>query len=152
MQIATDIIQRLREAMPLDLTKDCQFFILDVTGKKQAYFTFWSCTSIPGVCRHYNYIKNVSVSFDKAAEFCLNWQETSGRPVTIFSDTTTKIKTLAKDGVLTFGKYSGMHMLEVAEKDLNYVVWLSKAAHKFAVQDLARKVADYVKNKNTVPA
>ena len=113
-------------------TFDGSYYIVDLTGSKQVYFTLYRYAKISiGFSNPYKYIKNLSISIVQAVEELLI--RANNIPVIVCYDENnnpllTGFRKRTKEGVpqMHFGKYKGMTVAEIWEKDRNWIMWFKK--------------------------
>ena len=111
---------------------DSSYYIVDLTGSKQVYFTLFKYTKVvEGFFNPYKYIKNLSINIVQAVEELLI--RANNTPVIVCYDDNnnpllTGFRKRNKEGVpqLHFGKYKGMTVAEIWEKDRNWIIWFNK--------------------------
>ncbi len=111
---------------------ESSYFIVDLTGEKQVYFTLYRYAKpTTGFVNPYRYIKNLSIDIVQAVEEILG--RASNTAVLICYDDNnnpllTGFRKRTKEGIpnVPFGKYKGMTIAEIWEKDRNWVMWFNK--------------------------
>jgi len=104
------------------------YYAIDVTGKHQAYYTFWRYKDIPPefawVIKNPIYMGNLSTDFLNSVKKAI---DKAPPTVKIIIDAEgTKHHLIGKQEVFTFGKYRGEPFYEVYLKDPGYFAFLAK--------------------------
>jgi hypothetical protein len=117
------------------------YYIVDLTGSKQVYFTLYRYRKISsGYCNPYKYIKNLSTNIVQAVSELL--VRANNSPVIVCYDDNnnpllTGFRKRTKEGVpqMHFGKYKGMTIAEIWDKDRNWIMWFQKEYKTSAYAD-----------------
>lgn len=105
--------------------KDGRFFVIEVTGAKQRYFTFW--VYLPKSLRNpYHYMGNLSLDFETSVNKAI--ERTNGFPIVIDVDHTIIGKYYETH--FPFGKYRNQSIDEVYQQDPKYFNWLKTENEK----------------------
>ncbi len=131
-------------------------------GFTNKFYTLWSYTTTPNyfvdaygnswltsTTIHYSYHKNISFDLDKVREIypTIPFDENLRGKHNSWSDKREEDTT--PDNIVMFGKYRGMSIEDIAEKDFTYLLWLLGNADKKATRDLIKNlpcVITYYKN------
>jgi hypothetical protein len=108
------------------------YFIVDLTGEEQVFFTLYRYAKpISGYSNPYKYVKNLSTNIVKAVEEILT--RSHNVPVIVHyaennNPLLTGFRKRTKEGVpqMHFGKYKGMTVAEIWDKDRNWIIWFNK--------------------------
>lgn len=126
------------------------YFLISVGGKS-AMFTLYRCYRPEGELPiHYNpfrFIRILSNNFNVAIEKALNFMGNSGLRLCIESDFTIEYD--YSGDIFQFGKYKGRKISEIAEEDINYLIYMSH--NKFEATS-ARIKENFVNIDNQVEA
>jgi len=106
------------------------YYIIDLTGEKQVYFTLYKYTPVTvGYANPYRYIKNISIDLHQAIgdinmlplPVIVNYVDNNNPLLVGFRRRT-------KEGIPTIpvGKYRGETIAEVWDTDRNWVMWFYK--------------------------
>lgn len=102
-------------------------------GAKNAMFTLWryqnpmnpKCPMLASArVNPCHYIKNLADDLESAVDAAIKYLENSRWCLDIDRDTNIKLK--YDEQIFCFGKYKGYMISDVAEKDMNYLIWLSR--------------------------
>ena len=107
------------------------YYIVDLTGDKQVFFTLYRYRKPIAYVNPYKYIKNLSINIVQAVEEIL--ARANSVPVLVCYDDNnnpllTGFRKRTKEGVpnIHFGKYKGMTVAEIWDKDRNWIMWFDK--------------------------
>jgi len=110
------------------------YYIVDLTGDKRVYFTLYKYQkpeANAGVVNPYHYLTNLSIDIEEAVVKLLS--RANNTAILICYDDNnnpllTGFRKRTKEGVpvIPFGKYKGMTVLEIWEKDRGWIMWFNK--------------------------
>lgn len=126
-----EMVDRYNSTLTDNISDNDYFFI--TVGKKLAMFTLWryyypkDIKNMP-FYNPYRYIRTLSNNFNVAVEKALNFMGNSGKVLRIYDETTIEYD--YSGDIFQFGKYKGEKISEVAEKDINYLIYISKNRFK----------------------
>lgn len=122
-----EMVERYNSTLTDNICDNDYFFI--TVGEKLAMFTLWryyypkSVKDMP--CYNpYRYIRTLSSNFNIAVEKALDFMGNSGKVLRIYDEATVEYD--YSGDIFQFGKYKGEKISEVAEKDINYLIYISK--------------------------
>lgn len=162
-QKAWDMIEQHNKAITnQDDYQKKGFYIIDVTGKHQVYYTFWRYREIdPRIARYIKnpiYFGNLTTNLLTSVEKALSKPVVRNVRVELLTDETRSgmIGKTTQTPSFTFGKYRGKTFPEVYLEDPSYFAFLSKNADpryqtsktNLAIQAFASMYFDDVTKKN----
>jgi len=129
-----DQIDSLVEKHNIGKSFEEEYYIIDLTGRHQVYFTLYKYTKPregSGYKNPYKYIKNISTDVEKAFKDILS--KAGKTPIIACADDNNNVlvsnfRARTKEGIPTIpiGKYKGNTLDSVWEHDKNYVFWFKQ--------------------------